>query len=135
MNEEEKYRQEHPKRDVAVVGIRDSAGRVFLVRTHKLTEWWQPIGGGVDPEDITPQAAAIREVKEELGIEIELVDLKLIIETPYDFGEGTVYFYETKIDPETSFTIDPVEIVAVSRPEDVARLKPLLATIKRCVPD
>jgi 8-oxo-dGTP pyrophosphatase MutT (NUDIX family) len=131
MDEEEKYRKEHPKRDVAVVGIRDGAGRVFLVRTHKLTEWWQPIGGGVDPEDASPQAAAVREIKEELGVEIKLADLKLKIETPYDFGEGTVYFYEVEMDPEVNFEIDSVEIVDYKwfSPSEAQYLKAFPATM------
>jgi 8-oxo-dGTP pyrophosphatase MutT (NUDIX family) len=112
MKEEEKYRQEHPKRDVAVVGIRDVLGNVLLVRTHKLTEYWQLIGGGIDPEDKTPQNAATREIQEELGIKVSPADLRPIIDVPYDFGEGTVYFYELEINRKTTrFEIDKGEII------------------------
>lgn len=111
MTEDERYRKEHPKRDVAVVGVRDETGNILLVRTHKLTKWWQPIGGGVDWEDASPQAAAVREIKEELGINVKITNLKPVIETPYDFGEGTVYFYEITINKEINFKVDEVEII------------------------
>ncbi len=112
MNQADQYKLDHPKRDVAVVGIRDEKGRVFLVRTHKLTEWWQPIGGGLDPGDDSPQVAACRELREELGLEIEPTDLRLVVKAPYDFGEGTVYFYDLKVAPDKiSFTINGKEII------------------------
>jgi 8-oxo-dGTP pyrophosphatase MutT (NUDIX family) len=112
MTEDEEYKQEHPERNVAVVGLRDAAGNVLLVRTHKLTQWWQPIGGGIDSEDKTPEAAAVREVQEELGITVDPNDLVLVLETAYDFGRGTVYFYEIQVDRNAvSLIIDEHEII------------------------
>ena len=94
------------------MGLRDRDGNIFLVRTHKLTEWWQPVGGGVDPEDNSPEEAAVREIYEELGISIDPSDLILKLVTPYDFGEGNVYFYEAFIDRESlAMKIDEVEII------------------------
>ncbi len=40
------YAKDNPKRDVAVVGLRDAEGDVLLMRTHTLPDLWQPVGGG-----------------------------------------------------------------------------------------
>lgn len=128
----ERYSKDHPKREVAVVGLRDERGNVFLVRTHKLTEWWQPVGGGVDPEDKSPEEAAVREIREELGISIDLSSLSLILVTPYDFGEGNVYFYETLVNRESmSMKIDEVEIIDFKwfSPQESLSLKAFPATV------
>ena len=114
MNDEvtKQYAEDHPKRDVAVVGLRDVDDNVLLTRTHKLPDYWQPIGGGVDPEDTSPKAAAVRELQEEFGISLEPAQLIDVLATPYDFGEGTVYFFEAKVDRDTiEFTIDAEEVV------------------------
>jgi 8-oxo-dGTP pyrophosphatase MutT (NUDIX family) len=99
MNENilEQYAKENPRRDVAVVGLRDEEGNVLLMRSHKLPELWQPIGGGIDREDASPAAAAVRELQEELGLNIDPSALEEVLTTPYDFGEGTVYFFETRV--------------------------------------
>ncbi len=44
--------------------------RVLLLKHKKLKKWLPP-GGHVDPNE-TPQEAAVREVKEECGIDIEI---------------------------------------------------------------
>ena len=52
--------------------LRDDAGRVLLIRfvLPNMTFWATP-GGGMEPGE-TPLAAAIRELHEELGIEVAL---------------------------------------------------------------
>ena len=128
----ERYRKDHPKREVAVVGLRDMEGNVFLVRTHKLTEWWQPVGGGVDPEDTSPVDTAVREAQEELGIFIDPSSLTLILVTPYDFGEGNVYFYEALVDRESLvMKIDEVEVIDHKwfSPQESLKLKAFPATV------
>lgn len=127
----EQYGKDHPKREVAVVGLRDEEGNVFLVRTHKLTEWWQPVGGGVDAEDKSPEEAAVREIQEELGISIDPNSLTLILVTPYDFGEGSVYFYEALVDRESLIMkIDEIEIIDHKwfSPQESLELKAFPAT-------
>jgi 8-oxo-dGTP pyrophosphatase MutT (NUDIX family) len=57
---------------VAVM-IFDDAGRILLVRSVDTGEW-QTVGGAIDPDE-TPAAAAVREAREETGLEIELVRL------------------------------------------------------------
>jgi 8-oxo-dGTP pyrophosphatase MutT (NUDIX family) len=52
--------------------LRDDAGRVLLIHfvLPNMTFWATP-GGGMEPGE-TPLAAAIREVREELGIDVAL---------------------------------------------------------------
>jgi 8-oxo-dGTP pyrophosphatase MutT (NUDIX family) len=57
---------------VAVM-IFDDAGRILLVRSIDTGEW-QTVGGAIDPDE-APAAAAVREAREETGLEIELVRL------------------------------------------------------------
>jgi 8-oxo-dGTP pyrophosphatase MutT (NUDIX family) len=57
---------------VAVM-VFDDAGRILLVRSTDTGEW-QTVGGAIDPDE-APAAAAVREAREETGLEIELVRL------------------------------------------------------------
>jgi len=106
------YSKEHPKRDVAVVGLRDLDGNILLLRTHKLPDFWQPVGGGIEPNDTSPKAAAARELREEFGIAIDAAMLTDVLTTPYDFGEGTIYFFDVIIERDnTEFNVNPSEVV------------------------
>jgi 8-oxo-dGTP pyrophosphatase MutT (NUDIX family) len=92
-------RRNNARRDVAVVGLRNEHGDVLMIETRRLPGSWQPVGGGVDPEDNTPEQAAVREVKEELDIDLTLDDLTFVLAAPYEFGEGTVHCFEAKLSP------------------------------------
>lgn len=52
----------------AAACVFDQDGRVLLVR-HVDNGMWAPPGGGVDPDE-APADAAVREVREELGLEV-----------------------------------------------------------------
>jgi 8-oxo-dGTP pyrophosphatase MutT (NUDIX family) len=52
----------------AAVAIFDGAGRILLVREREL---WSYPGGRLEPGE-TPEQAAVREAKEEAGIEVSL---------------------------------------------------------------
>ena len=65
-----------PERDwgVAVFVVRND--RVLLHQHERLLRWLPP-GGHIEPNEI-PDEAAIREVREETGVHIELIDAPLI---------------------------------------------------------
>src|SRR3990167_426544 len=62
------------KEPVACVVLRDARGRYLLVQERQLKAYglWNLPAGWID-EGETPQQAAIREAKEEVGLDIELV--------------------------------------------------------------
>jgi 8-oxo-dGTP pyrophosphatase MutT (NUDIX family) len=83
-----------PKANVLVVAVtvvvRDDAGRVLLIKRSDNSLWALP-GGAQDVGESTAQAA-IREVKEETGLQIEVDGISGIYSNPnhviaYDDGE------------------------------------------------
>lgn len=54
--------------------IRDDAERLLLMRSAD-TGNWQTIGGMIDPDE-APRDAAVREAKEESGLDVRLVGLR-----------------------------------------------------------
>ena len=57
----------------AVVYAKDN-GTMYLALVHDVFGYWTLSKGGVEPEDESPEAAAIREIKEEMGIDIVIKD-------------------------------------------------------------
>jgi 8-oxo-dGTP pyrophosphatase MutT (NUDIX family) len=72
----------HEKIDftVAIVVVRE--GKVLLIHHRNLNQWL-PLGGHVELDE-DPEAAALREAKEESGLEVELLG-----ERPPTTGPGT----------------------------------------------
>src|SRR5690606_17807520 len=60
----------------ARVLVLDSLGRVLLLR-HANGEWFTPGGGVDDGEDL--RQAAVRELREEIGLEVDVADLGLLV--------------------------------------------------------
>jgi len=108
---EKSYSKLHPKRVVAAACLVNDAEEILLVRTHNLPNKWQPVAGGVE-EGESPEQAIEREIKEELTVEADVSRSIFNTSKPYDFGEGTVYFYTIPISPSVvaSFSIDASEI-------------------------
>lgn len=109
--ESEKYKKEYPKRNVAMVGLINEGGQILLTRTTKLPQSWHAIGGGIDPEDESPETAVVRELKEELDITLDPKELKFIITVPYDFGEGSIHYYSAPLSKDAVLHVDENEIV------------------------
>jgi 8-oxo-dGTP diphosphatase len=87
-----------PRRVVAAVIERD--GRVLVAQRppdkHYPLQWEFP-GGKVEPGE-SPQAALAREIREELGVEIQIGDL--VARFRHDYGDGHDYdlaFYRCRI--------------------------------------
>ena len=72
----------HEKIDFTVAVFVVHGDKVVLVHHRKLNQWL-PIGGHIELDE-DPEAAALRETKEESGLDIELVG-----ERPPTGGEGT----------------------------------------------
>lgn len=98
------------KRNVAVLGLLNEHNEVFLVRTKRYPEYWQPLGGGIDEEDTDAQAAVVREVYEEAGLKIERETMSEVVQTPFDFGEGIVFLFTAPFPTGQTMNIDEEEI-------------------------
>lgn len=61
----------------AHVLVRDAEGRILVVRTTYLGPGWMLPGGRVERSE-TPHAAAVRETREETGIEVRVERLVLV---------------------------------------------------------
>lgn len=86
---------------VAAVCLRDDAGRLLAVRKHGTTRFMQP-GGKLEPGE-TPAQAAVREVREELGLDVEVRFLgEFVTDTANEPGavlESTVFTAELTGEP------------------------------------
>lgn len=104
-------RQKHPIRQVAVLGIINQHGLILMVRTVRLPNHWQPLGGGMDPEDTTPVDTILRELREETNLLVLASKVTHEITTDYDFGTGKVHFYSTEMNEPNEMWFNPAEIV------------------------
>lgn len=110
-SESERHKREYPKRNVAIVGLYNEDGQMLFTRAARLSQSWHAIGGGIEPGDKTPEAAAVREAKEELGVQLNPNELEFIITAPYDFGEGSVHCYLAPLSRTVRLQIDRTEII------------------------
>jgi 8-oxo-dGTP diphosphatase len=60
------------KIDLVVAGYVFNEDKVLLIH-HAKSGLWLPLGGHIDPNE-TPDSALIREIKEEIGLEVELLN-------------------------------------------------------------
>ena len=82
----------------------DEAGRLLLVRHAGQGDRWGTLGGAVEPGE-SPAVAAIREAREEISVDIELVRLLDVLggpdyEVSYPNGDRAAYVtavYEARI--------------------------------------
>ena len=97
------------------VWIIDKKGNLLVqkrVKTaHKFPNMWANTGGAVDAGE-TPIAAAIREIKEELGLTITKDELKYIATYKRKIDYAEVYLLEKNINLK-SLTLDSKEVADV----------------------
>ncbi len=76
MNKEIERRERLPVSVSSAVFIEDKQGRLLFLRqaAERKGHRWGPPAGGMEPHE-NPITTALRETKEEIGVEIELVDL------------------------------------------------------------
>ena len=82
----------------------DSAGRIMLVRHAGHDDGWGTLGGAIEPGE-SPAVAAVREAREEIGADIELIRLLDVLggpdyEVTYPNGDHAAYVtavYEARI--------------------------------------
>ncbi|MFA5186059.1 MAG: NUDIX domain-containing protein [Patescibacteria group bacterium] len=70
----------HEKIDFAVTAYIVHAGKVLLIK-HKALGIWLPVGGHVELDE-DPETAILREVREESGLEIQLLGQRSDVPTP-----------------------------------------------------
>ncbi|MGX1738908.1 NUDIX hydrolase [Corynebacterium flavescens] len=114
---------------VSAVVFRDSAGKVLTVRKKGSTLFQLP-GGKPEPGE-TSQATAVREIREEIGVEIAEVDLQPVgvfrAAAANEAGcsvKATVFRYKATIDPHIDAEIDEFAWIDPSLPD--LPLAPLL---------
>lgn len=111
---------------VAAVCLRDDAGRVLAVRKRGTDRFMQP-GGKLEPGE-TPSQAAVREVREEIGLEIEVRFLgEFLTEAANEPGavlEATVFTAELTGEPVAAAEI--AELRWIEPDATDADLAPLL---------
>ncbi len=105
------------KRLIAHVLIRDEAGRLLLCDTRFKVDWELP-GGIVEPYE-TPRQGAIREVKEELGFDLDVGRLLVVDWMPPYLGWDDaieMIFDGGRVRPDDldTWTLQPSEIAAVA---------------------
>jgi 8-oxo-dGTP pyrophosphatase MutT (NUDIX family) len=76
------HQREHPNRNAVIVMLINPNGEILLVRTRRLPNHWQALGGGIEPDDLSAKDAAAREVKEEVGIVLRPEDLVHLCDAP-----------------------------------------------------
>lgn len=82
----------------------DEAGQVLLVRHAGHDDGWGVLGGAVEPDE-PPATAAVREAREEIGVDVRLVRLLDVLggpdyEVTYPNGDRVAYVtavYEARI--------------------------------------
>lgn len=127
------------KRHIAQGLVRDEQGRVLLCQLVYKQDWDLP-GGVVDPEE-SPASCVVREVREELGLEVEVRGLLAVNWLPpyrgWDDALLTLFDLGTLPAARTAeATLQPREIRAVHwvAPEDVAEhVAPYTARMLRSV--
>ena len=107
----EQEMQKHPYRNVSIIGLLNKDKEILLVRTSKLPNYWQPIGGGMEPFDESPLDTIKREVREEVNLILESDQIEELLRTSYDFGKGYIFFFVASYFEMNKITFNKNEIL------------------------
>ncbi len=117
--------------------LNENKDKLLLAR-NRGAKFWYPPGGGLEESDINLKACAAREVKEEVGIDVEIGSLQYVQEFSPEEGLRYVEFFwlsqtsEADHDP-SHIDLDPdglVEEVKWISKEDLPDLKVFPKRIK-----
>lgn len=98
----------------SAVLLRDAGGRILLVEPA-YKDYWELPGGAVDADE-SPYDAAVRELKEELGLSVTPGRLLVVDWVPPRAGrtEGVMFVYDGGV-------LDPVKATEIHLPADELR--------------
>ncbi|CAM3221325.1 NUDIX hydrolase [Tsukamurella hominis] len=96
---DEMYLARIPKEDqwASFVFILDANDRIAMARTARNPGYWMPIGGRAKSSDSDPLETVIREVQEEVGLEVRGDRLVPLGEYSRDIGVGVTYFWRMRL--------------------------------------
>ncbi|MGH3736177.1 MAG: NUDIX domain-containing protein [Micromonosporaceae bacterium] len=82
------------KRSARAIVIDDQGYLVLIKRTKPGTApYWTAPGGGVEPDDPSVEAALVRELREELGAEVDSAQQVFLVSNPAGAGIGVQHFF------------------------------------------
>ena len=103
------WRLRRPLHEGALVAVHIGP-RLLLVRSSYRAEWNFP-GGGVRRGE-TPEAAARRELAEEIGLDAPVLSARQVRHGNWDGRRDRVHFFELRLDRLPRLRLDNREIVA-----------------------
>ena len=111
----------HEKIDftVSVYIVRDS---VVLLHKHKVLGIWLPVGGHIELDE-DPNQAALREAKEESGLEVELVGDSIPYDSPYMARDLIAPRFLNRHFYDLTHTHEHVDLAFFARPKSSAEAR------------
>lgn len=94
--------------------IKNDEGKYLAIRLDKEVDGGViiPAGGKLEPNE-TARECVVREVKEEVGLDVEVVKLAGIVEEEYEDGIWTFIVYECKIISGEPVNMEPNQIMEI----------------------
>lgn len=93
---------------VKVMILNNKKTKILLIKnSYGLVDYWQMVGGGYKPKKENSTNAVLREVREELGIEISEIYFLNMYENLSEGKKDKVNIYMTKISEDMEFKKSP----------------------------